>query len=59
MAQQVMNEIRSLPEAGSVTSNRSLPRQELSITPNRTAMADQGPPHKVSLILTCGYSRRL
>lgn len=42
MAQQVMNEIRSLPEAGSVTSNRSLPRQELSITPNRTAMADQG-----------------
>ena len=42
MAQQVMTEIRSLPEAGSVTSNRSLPRQELSITPNRTAMADQG-----------------
>ena len=30
------------PMAGSVTSNRSLPRQELSVTPNRTAMADQG-----------------
>ncbi|WP_201545788.1 efflux RND transporter permease subunit [Psychrobacter sp. H7-1] len=41
-AQQVMTEIRSLPQAGSVTSDRSLPRQELSIIPNRMAMADQG-----------------
>ena len=42
MAQQVMTEIRSIPEAGSVTSDRSLPRQELSIIPNRIAMADRG-----------------
>ena len=41
-AQQVMTEIRSLPEAGSVTSDRSLPRQELSIIPDRITMADQG-----------------
>lgn len=41
-AQQVMKEIRSLPEAGSVTSDRSLPRQELSIIPDRITMADQG-----------------
>ncbi|WP_019672076.1 efflux RND transporter permease subunit [Psychrobacter lutiphocae] len=41
-AQQVMSEIRALPMAGSVTSDRSLPRQELSIIPNRIAMADLG-----------------
>ena len=41
-AQKVMAEIRSLPSAGDVTSDRSLPRQELSVTPNRLAMADQG-----------------
>ncbi|PNK60723.1 efflux RND transporter permease subunit [Psychrobacter sp. FDAARGOS_221] len=41
-AQQVMDEIRALPMAGSVTSNRSLPRQELSVIPDRIAMADLG-----------------
>lgn len=41
-AQRVMADIRSLPAAGDVTSDRSLPRQELSVTPNRLAMADQG-----------------
>lgn len=41
-AQKVMTEIRALPAAGDVTSDRSLPRQELSVTPNRLAMADQG-----------------
>ena len=41
-ADQVMNEIRTLAIAGDVTSNKSLPRQELSILPDRMAMADQG-----------------
>ncbi|MGP5211373.1 efflux RND transporter permease subunit [Psychrobacter alimentarius] len=41
-AQQVMSEIRALPSAGSVTSDRSLPRQELTVTPDRLAMADKG-----------------
>ncbi|MGP9689773.1 efflux RND transporter permease subunit [Psychrobacter sp. AOP22-C1-C5] len=41
-AQQIMSEIRGLPSAGSVTSDRSLPRQELTVTPNRLAMADKG-----------------
>lgn len=41
-AQQVMGEIRQLPLAGDVTSNRSLPRPELTVTPNRLLMADQG-----------------
>ena len=41
-AQQIMAEIRALPSAGSVTSDRSLPRQELTVTPNRLAMADKG-----------------
>ncbi len=41
-AQQIMSEIRALPSAGSVTSDRSLPRQELTVTPNRLAMADKG-----------------
>ena len=41
-AQQMMAEIRSLPSAGAVTSDRSLPRQELTVTPDRLAMADKG-----------------
>ena len=41
-AQQIMSEIRGLPSAGAVTSDRSLPRQELTVTPNRLAMADKG-----------------
>ena len=41
-AQQIMAEIRALPSAGAVTSDRSLPRQELTVTPNRLAMADKG-----------------
>ena len=41
-AQQMMAEIRALPSAGAVTSDRSLPRQELTVTPNRLAMADKG-----------------
>ena len=41
-AQQIMTEIRGLPSAGAVTSDRSLPRQELTVTPNRLAMADKG-----------------
>ena len=41
-AQQMMSEIRALPSAGAVTSDRSLPRQELTVTPNRLAMADKG-----------------
>lgn len=41
-AQQIMAEIRSLPSAGAVTSDRSLPRQELTVTPDRLAMADKG-----------------
>ena len=40
--QQMMSEIRELPSAGAVTSDRSLPRQELTVTPNRLAMADKG-----------------
>ncbi|WP_413521104.1 efflux RND transporter permease subunit [Psychrobacter glacincola] len=40
--QQMMSEIRLLPTAGSVTSDRSLPRQELTVTPDRLAMADKG-----------------
>ena len=40
-AQQMMAEIRALPSAGAVTSDRSLPRQELTVTPNRLAMADK------------------
>ncbi len=40
--QQMMAEIRLLPTAGSVTSDRSLPRQELTVTPDRLAMADKG-----------------
>ena len=39
--QQIMTEIRALPIAGSVTSDRSLPRQELTVTPDRLAMADK------------------
>ncbi len=41
-AQQIMSEIRGLPSAGAVTSDRSLPRQELTVTPDRLAMADKG-----------------
>lgn len=41
-AQQIMSEIRGMPSAGSVTSDRSLPRQELTVTPDRLAMADKG-----------------
>ena len=41
-AQKIMTEIRSLPSAGAVTSDRSLPRQELTVTPDRLAMADKG-----------------
>lgn len=41
-AQQMMTEIRALPSAGAVTSDRSLPRQELTVTPDRLAMADKG-----------------
>ncbi len=41
-AQQIMTEIRGLPSAGAVTSDRSLPRQELMVTPDRLAMADKG-----------------
>ncbi|WP_351061676.1 hypothetical protein, partial [Psychrobacter sp. TB20-MNA-CIBAN-0197] len=40
--QQIISDIRALPSAGSVTSDRSLPRQELTVTPNRLAMADKG-----------------
>ena len=40
--QQMMSEIRALPSAGAVTSDRSLPRQELTVTPDRLAMADKG-----------------
>ena len=40
--QQMMAEIRALPSAGAVTSDRSLPRQELTVTPDRLAMADKG-----------------
>ncbi|MBP2279745.1 multidrug efflux pump subunit AcrB [Psychrobacter sp. PL19] len=41
-AQQIMADIRALPMAGDVTSDRSLPRQELTVTPDRLAMADKG-----------------
>ncbi len=41
-AQKIMTEIRGLPSAGAVTSDRSLPRQELTVTPDRLAMADKG-----------------
>lgn len=40
--QKLMSEIRKLPQAGDVTSDRSLPRPELSVTPDRLAMADFG-----------------
>ncbi|TXD96264.1 efflux RND transporter permease subunit [Psychrobacter frigidicola] len=40
--QQIMADIRALPTAGAVTSDRSLPRQELTVTPDRLAMADKG-----------------
>lgn len=40
--QQIMTEIRKLPIAGDVTSDRSLPRPELTVTPDRLAMADLG-----------------
>ncbi|MGO2340055.1 MAG: efflux RND transporter permease subunit [Psychrobacter sp.] len=41
-AQQIMSEIRALTGVGAVTSDRSLPRQELTVTPDRLAMADKG-----------------
>lgn len=41
-AMRVMQDIRKLPIAGDVTSNRSLPTQELAVTPDRLAMADKG-----------------
>ena len=41
-AQQIMSDIRALPTAGAVTSDRSLPRQELTVIPDRLAMADKG-----------------
>ena len=41
-AQQMMSEIRALPGVGAVTSDRSLPRQELTVMPDRLAMADKG-----------------
>ena len=40
--QQIMTDIRALPGVGAVTSDRSLPRQELTVTPDRLAMADKG-----------------
>lgn len=40
--QKIMGDIRALPIAGAVTSDRSLPRQELTVTPDRLAMADKG-----------------
>lgn len=40
--QQIMSEVRALPIAGDVTSDRSLPRQELTVIPDRLAMADFG-----------------
>ena len=41
-AQQITKDIRALPIAGAVTSDRSLPRQELTVIPDRLAMADKG-----------------
>ena len=40
--QQIMTDIRALPTAGDVTSDRSLPRPELTVIPDRLAMADKG-----------------
>ncbi len=40
--QKIMTEVRKLPTAGDVTSDRSLPRAELTVIPNRLAMADKG-----------------
>ena len=40
--QKIMSEIRALPIAGAVTSDRSLPQQELAVMPDRLAMADKG-----------------
>lgn len=40
--QKIMDEIRQLNEVSEVTSNRSLAVPELSITPDRVAMADRG-----------------
>lgn len=39
---QVMNEIRQLPQVASVSSNKALPKPELTITPDHLAMADKG-----------------
>ncbi|WLP94460.1 efflux RND transporter permease subunit [Psychrobacter sp. M13] len=41
-AQKIMTEVRALPAAGAVTSDRSLPRPELTVIPDRLAMADKG-----------------
>lgn len=41
-AQKIMNEARSLDIVSSVSSNRSLPKPELRIVPDRLAMADKG-----------------
>ncbi len=41
-AQQIMSDIRGIQGVGAVTSDRSLPRQELTVTPDRLAMADKG-----------------
>lgn len=41
-AQQIMADARALPQAGDVTSDRSLPRPELTVIPDRLAMADFG-----------------
>lgn len=38
----IIQEIRKLPSAASVINNRSLPKPELSIMPDRLAMADKG-----------------
>lgn len=40
--QQVMKEIRQLSMVADVASNRSLPKPELKVYPNRLAMADKG-----------------
>ncbi|WP_201529038.1 efflux RND transporter permease subunit [Psychrobacter frigidicola] len=39
--QQIMADIRALPIAGDVVSDRSLPRPELIVIPDRLAMADK------------------
>ena len=41
-AQQIMSDIRAIQGVGAVTSDRSLPRQELTVSPDRLAMADKG-----------------